>query len=289
MEGGADGATIEDIVLRRDGRSMSALRPHLPTDFCTRAAQSLLDHAGPTLITTGFYILSCGVVETDGPPGAVAIGEALAKLGMPIAYVTDVHGADVMRGLAPDAEVIEFPIAGATESGRFAEEVRRRFEPTQMVAIERCSMTTEGVYRNMRSLDIGDYTANVDTLFELIADTVGIGDGGNEIGMGNLADEIRAVPALPGDPAATGCAHLVIASVSNWGGYGLVAALSRLAGRNLLPSLETEASWVTRSAEMGAVDGYLAKPVASVDGFALDDNSETLRLLHELLEREGVR
>ena len=129
-------------------------------------------------------------------------------------------------------------------------------------------MTTEGVYRNMRSLDIGDYTANVDTLFHLVADTVGIGDGGNEIGMGNLADEIRAIPALPDDPAATGCAHLVIASVSNWGGYGLVAALSRLAGRNLLPALETEVSWVTRSAEMGAVDGYLAKPVASVDGFA---------------------
>ncbi len=280
--------TIEDIVLRRDGRSMSALRPYLPADFCTRAAQSLLDHAGPTLITTGFYILSSGVIETDGPPGAVAIGQALAKLGMPVAYVTDVHGAAIMRGLAPEAEVIDFPIAGPAESAQFADEVRRRFRPTQMVAIERCSMTAEGAYRNMRSVDIGEYTANVDALFDLIGDTVGIGDGGNEIGMGNLSDQVKAVPALPDDPAATTCTHLIIASVSNWGGYGLVTALSRLTGRNLLPSLETEASWVTRSVEMGAVDGYLAKPAASVDGFALDDNSETLRLLHALLEREGV-
>ena len=74
-------------------------------------------------------------VNGQATTGAVAIGEALVKLGMPIAYVTDVHGAGVMRGLAPDAEVIEFPIAGATESGQFAEEVRRRFQPTQMVAI----------------------------------------------------------------------------------------------------------------------------------------------------------
>ena len=38
----------------------------------------------------------------------------------------------------------------------------------------------------------------------------------------------------------TATSELVISSVSNWGGYGLVAALSRRSGRNLLPSLEYE-------------------------------------------------
>ena len=277
--------TLEDIILRRDGRSMSALRPHLPADYCTQAAEFILAHQGPTLITTGFYILSSGAVETDGPPGAVAIGRALAALGMPVAYVTDKHGVAVMRGLAPDAEVIEFPIADEEESAAFARALVERFGPTLLVAIERCSATAEGVYRNMRSIDISEYTARVDSLVGLVGNSVGIGDGGNEIGMGLLADAVKAVPALPDDPAATACSHLIIASVSNWGGYGLVAALSRIAGRDLLPSIGEETAWVERCVELGAVDGYLAKAVASVDGFTLEENSETLKLLHEALER----
>ena len=277
--------TLEDIVLRRDGRSMEALRPHLPTDYLTQAAEFMLAHQGPTLITTGFYILSSGVVETDGPPGAIAIGRALTALGMPVAYVTDVHGAGVMRGLAPEAEVVEFPIAGDEESAAFAQALVERIQPSLFVSIERCSATAEGAYRNMRSIDISEYTAKVDSLAELVGNSVGIGDGGNEIGMGVLAEAVQAVPALPDDPAATPCSHLVIASVSNWGGYGLVAALSQLSGRNLLPSLDEEADWITRCVELGAVDGYLAKATASVDGFSIEENSETLRMLHEALAR----
>ena len=61
-------ATIEDIILQKDQRGISALRPFLPADFCTQAAQYVLDNPGTTLITTGFYILYGNAVETDGPP-----------------------------------------------------------------------------------------------------------------------------------------------------------------------------------------------------------------------------
>ncbi|MCH8150611.1 MAG: DUF4392 domain-containing protein, partial [Planctomycetes bacterium] len=39
------------------------------------------------------------------------------------------------------------------------------------------------------------------------------------------------------------------------GGYGLVASLSRLAGRNLLPSVEDETRLIQHTVDMGAVDG----------------------------------
>ena len=51
-------------------RNMTSLRPHLPADFATEAAQLLLDHPGKVLIVTGFYILAAAAPETDGPPGS---------------------------------------------------------------------------------------------------------------------------------------------------------------------------------------------------------------------------
>ena len=59
--------TIEDIILDRDRRGISHLRPHLPSDYATQAAQLILDNPGVAIITTGFYILDAGHAETDGP------------------------------------------------------------------------------------------------------------------------------------------------------------------------------------------------------------------------------
>ena len=75
--------TIEDIILRFDKRGMTPLRPHLPEDYCTRAARCILDAPGRALIGTGFYITRAGATETDGPPGAYFIGKALEALGRP--------------------------------------------------------------------------------------------------------------------------------------------------------------------------------------------------------------
>ena len=42
----------------------------------------------------------------------------------------------------------------------------------------------------MRNQDISDNTAKIDCLFGLHHKTIGIGDGGNEIGMGNIETHI---------------------------------------------------------------------------------------------------
>ena len=82
--------------------------------------------------------------------------------------------------------------------------------------------------------------------------------------------------------------ELIIASVSNWGGYGLVAALSLLAGRVLLPSPDEEEDIIRAMVDRGAVDGVAAAPVYSVDGFTLQENRRTLEALHRLLAERGV-
>jgi hypothetical protein len=77
--------------------------------------------------------------------------------------------------------------------------------------------------------------------------------------------------------------RLVIASVSNWGGYGLVAALSSIVGRNLLPTVDEERRLVARTAALGAVDGTTGAPDGKVDGFGPDVTAEILTALHGLV------
>ena len=112
--------SIEDIILEYDKRGVSALRPHLPPDFCTQAARYIMDHPGNVAIVTGFYILAAGSPETDGPAGAIAIGNALQALGRRVSYVSDAYATPVLRDLLGDgAEVLDGPFnAGFGEMKR---------------------------------------------------------------------------------------------------------------------------------------------------------------------------
>ena len=277
--------TIEDIILDHDKRGMLALRPHLPADYCTQAARYVIDHPGDVIIVTGFYVLMADKPETDGPPGAIAIGDALGALGRRVTYVSDSYTAPVLRGWAGDANIVEFPIAGVAESKNHAAAVLRRVKPSLLVSIERCGRTDDDTYLNMRSRDISPQTARVDYLFDGSVPSVGIGDGGNEIGMGNLAEVIPTVDSLPDQPAVTKVDRLIIASVSNWGGYGLVAALSRLTGKNLLPAVEHETRMIEAMIEAGAVDGTTGDAVPTVDNFTTGENGALLARLHQLVDR----
>lgn len=275
--------TIEEVVLRHDKRGVAALRAHVPADFCHAAARLLADHAGLVLITTGFYILKTGTPETDGPPGAVAIGRALERLGRRVLHVTDPVSAALMKGLTGPDQVLTFPVVDEAASRTYARELLDRHRPALLISIERCGRTAAGCYLNMRGLDVSADTAQVDFLFDGSIPSVGVGDGGNEIGMGNVADAVAASGTLVSDPCVTRVDKLVIASVSNWGGYGLVAALSSIVGRDLLPTVDEERRLVERTAALGAVDGTTGEADGKVDGFLPEVTAEILTDLRKLV------
>ncbi|HEY83326.1 MAG TPA: DUF4392 domain-containing protein [Dehalococcoidia bacterium] len=283
--------SIEDIILSHDQRGISALRPFLAPSYCTEAARFILNKrsgSGKTaLITTGFFILSTQAPETDGPPGAIALANALEQLGFEVIYVTDRYAAPLLTldGWHRGRErLIEFPIAGHEQSQHFAHNLLAEIKPALIIAIERCGFTAERRYLNMKGKDISAFTAKVDYLFLGQENTLGIGDGGNEIGMGKLAPQIKATPGLPDDPALTPTNHLVISSVSNWGAYGLVAALSQLCQRDLLPSVEWEQELLRELVARGAVDGFTGENKCAVDAFDAEENAWALGQLKKLLE-----
>ncbi|MCH2320313.1 MAG: DUF4392 domain-containing protein [SAR202 cluster bacterium] len=281
--------TVEDIILDRDGRNISALRPHIPARFCDDAATMILDNPGTVLITTGFYILLAGATETDGPPGAIAIGNALQKLGYEVIYVTDKFTEPVMSPMVDGrARVIDFPILDHEKSKQIAADMMSELNPSVLISIERCGLTASGDYLNFKRRSIAEFNAKLDYLFHDFPNSVGIGDGGNEIGMGNCAEVIPNYDRLSVPPCVTETTHLIISSVSNWGGYGLAASLSKQSRQNVLPTIEEDQALIKKMVDLGGVDGMENAPVYKVDGFSLEENSETIRMLNNYLASEGV-
>ena len=286
MPGANATQTIEDIILQQDKRGVAELRPHLPPDFCSQAAAYVMEHPGDAVVTSGYYITMSGGPETDGPPGAIAIGRALQALGRRVTYVTDAYALPLFQDwIGGEAEVVDFPIAGVASSKQFAASLLERLDPALLISIERGGRTKDETYLNMRDVDMTPQTARVDYLFESDVPSVGIGDGGNEIGMGNLREVIPTVKRLPNNPSVSKVDRLVITSVSNWGGYGLLAALSRLAGKNLLPTVEHETKLLRRLVEIGAVDGTTGNAIPpTVDGFSIEENGRVLEQLRGIAE-----
>lgn len=206
------------------------------------------------------------------------------QLGRHVMYVSDCYTTPLLQHLSgPDAEMINFPITDAAASRQYARDLLNEYQPALLIAIERCGLTAADTYLNMRGRDISATTARLDELFTQHPYSIGIGDGGNEIGMGNLAHQIPDVATLPDQPALTRTTQLVIASVANWGAYGILTALSLLSGQNLLPTPEAESEALRQAVDFGAVDGTTSEATYTVDGFSLAENASTLARLNDLL------
>lgn len=114
----------------------------------------------------------------------------------------------------------------------------------------------------------------------LRATTIAIGDGGNEIGMGNVRGRLaRMSPLMARIASVVRVDHLVVAGTSNWGAYGVVAALERLAGRPLLHAPADERRLVEACVKAGAVDGIVRHREPTVDGLSLDTHAAFVELL----------
>ena len=265
---------LEDIILEHDKRGIAPLRQSIPSDYLNRSAEIVLSNVGKVFITTGFYILTAGTIETDGPPGAIALGNGLEKLGYEVIYITDSYASKFLDEYrSHKSRLIDFPICSDEESCKYSKTLLGEEKPAILISIERCGRSHDGLYRNMRNLSITEYTAQIDRLFDLHNTTIGIGDGGNEIGMGNVYKAVEKSTQLVENPAITKVSELIISSVSNWGGYGLLAQLSQATGINLLPNIVDEKDMIEGMVNLGAVDGVTGKSVYQVDGFELNQNA----------------
>lgn len=267
---------IEDIITRHSQRGMDILKKHMADNYCRSMARELLDlNSGCIMLTTGFFV--AGYAETDGPPGTIVLAKALRKLGFRPVIITDKYCRDFFEN--DQIEVVYMKIS----AGRKAyQQLIEAYHPAAVISVERCGCNVNDDYANMRGDSVKQETARLDYLFEIAAElgieTFGIGDGGNEIGMGNLRAAIENELSLC--PCRTGVDHLVIATVSNWGAYAVVAYLQQMTKKSLLPSAEEIRDYLKFIVRIGCVDGVTRKPAATVDGYPPEIEKEIIEALH---------
>ena len=265
---------IEGILVARNLRHMAAARSILQPGYCLRAARYLQQGRGNILIGTGFPV--AGTFETDGPVGAIALYGALETLG---ARPLIACGTPLAQALAPDYRVLEL---SAPDLEAAHEEARRHLaalRPGAVIAIEHPGITGDGRYYNMHGEDITDDCHYFDPYVTLAAcPTIAIGDGGNEIGMGNIAD---AAGSIDIKFSVTRCDELLVADVSNWGAYGLIAQLASWSGRDLLSAVSPP-ELLEYLCARGGVDGVTAENTPTEDGLQAREGMEVIEQLRRL-------
>ncbi|HYG24577.1 MAG TPA: glutamate cyclase domain-containing protein [Verrucomicrobiae bacterium] len=280
--------SLQALLVRNDTRGIARrCAGVLPSDNVEAVAKALHKLRGQTVaIATGFFVNNR--LETDGPPGAIALGHCLSRLGCQVVMVSRKDALEIMQPHCRfEAAYAEIRVRSQRAAKNDAAALLRKFNPASLVAVEVCGSNRHGRYCDMKGNDISAVTPPMDILFELARGqnrfTIGIGDGGNEIGFGNISPSLIREAGV--EPCRTKTSALIVASISNWGAYGLIYSLSRIAGEAFLPSLAGERRLIRGLLRQDAVDGFSGRPIARVDGRSLGRHEELLQTLLRRLRR----
>jgi hypothetical protein len=178
------------------------------------------------------------------------------------------------------------------------QEMLDTFHPAAVIFIEKLGPNDRGFWHTVNGVrvppsEVGRAHLLAGRARELGIYTVGIGDGGNEIGFGNIMDAVREIHPY-GPACRCGCGGgvgavamtdaLVVASVSNWGAYGVAAALALiLQNPAVLHEPELEARMLDRCVAAGGFDGNFAAQVPCVDGTGRDTQTGLVTMLRQIV------
>lgn len=268
---------VEQMLVRQNLRGMKDMLPYTKSGAYGRAAALIAKTSGLVLIGTGFPVANC--FETDGPLGAIVLYRLIEKLGTTAVLAC---GEPLYSALKADYSCVLLP-RHSEASVLFAQQSLQQLSPSLIISIESPGLAADGRYYNMRGQDISERSANFDVFFQWArCPTIAIGDGGNEIGMGNICQALSSLAIMP---AVTRCDELLLADVSNWAAYALVALVAKLK-----PSAEAQ-GWLLQCqpAELlqflhhrGAVDGVTGLATMTEDSLPVEHALELINDLQQL-------
>ena len=265
---------LETLLVRRNSRGMKEMQAALTPGYLGRAAE-LIRSARNVFIVTGFPVLQ--TFETDGPVGAIALYRALEQLQPKPqqlqANPTLVCEAPLATVLQQSYQTIQLAFDENTN------EIKKRLQshqPDLIIAIERPGAAIDGHYYNMRGDDISSRIVPIDAAIEqLHCPIIAIGDGGNELGMGHIYQALQQLDIIP---SATRCTELIVADVSNWGAFGLIAMLGWITHQDLLNTLQPQ-DILHYLSQHGSIDGISLRNELTEDGLPA---SEGIALIAEM-------
>jgi hypothetical protein len=256
--------------------------------------------------------------ETDGPLGAASLARAV-KLGLggrPVyvaaePYMPPVVAASEAAGITPchDREMAEFDGFYSTalvrpftlntdEALKQARSLLDDLQPAAVIAVETLGPNGMGVIHSANGHERP--SNHVAHAFRLVEEarkrgisTIGIGDFGNEVGCGLIAEELtKLMPCwaeckcpCDSDPVChVPTDVLVIGAISNWAAYGVSACLAYLLkDSSLLQSPEMERRMVLDCVYAGA-EGEAGMKQPWVDGTSPETQEAVVTMLHMLVQ-----
>jgi hypothetical protein len=250
---------------------------------------------GRIAIFAGVYVpphLEVG--EMDGPIGAVVLASVLERMEHEAHIIVETPQVEAVRALCAIADVPDLLVADLesivdTNVAAYAASLRAA------ISIEKLSANAQGIRHSLLGTRLEAMEVRTDDVFielgRLGRLTIGIGDGGNEIGFGTLGDNALSTilgataecrcGCESGIVAATATDHLIPCAISNVGTYALTAALALILERpELAPQPELVYALLEGGFDVGLLDGGTLDPT-----FVGDDGvpATAIRAVVELL------
>jgi hypothetical protein len=286
--------------------------------LCGQIAQAIVPRlAGSTVLLmtgTGNPVwLAQG--ETDGPSGVAVLTRIFSNLGVRTVVLSENRflpgiQAAIQAGGSPllseeawqernnGTLLLAFP-EGAAAAPQFVEQLINRIHGISAAFfIEKPGPNAIGIFHNSSGKPKdSDWVAHAHVLNNELRKlgilTVGVGDGGNEIGFGRIRDHLLeshpygrdcGCPCHGGLLDSTVVDFQLPASVSNWGGYAIAGAIAiELSRFNLMPTWSEVSLTIIAPTTEGAFDGYSGQPTATADGTSLEANQAIYALMLEAL------
>ncbi|EKQ51660.1 MULTISPECIES: DUF4392 domain-containing protein [unclassified Clostridium] len=295
----------------------SAAREYTKEPLTTNAAKKLvgiLKDGDLVYIMTGFVLLPFKKAEMDGIVSSILLARSLIKaFNVKPVIVCPEDNMEAVKNLAQVMglhfydtieELKEYPISisavtftkDVNEAGKQADEIISKGLPSAVISIECPGANSIGTYHNAVGLDVTELEAKQDILFTKLQDkgvlNIAIGDLGNEIGMGAIKEQLEEfIPYAAkgkcncgcngGIAAVTKADNIITATVSDWGCYGLIAAIAYLKkDLEILHTKEMQEEAMIVASRSGMIDMY-GWLVPAIDGFGLSLNLSMVNLMRE--------
>lgn len=287
------------------------------TMTCAKGLHQILTTDDIVYIITGFVLLPNKHAEMDGIVSSMLLARALVKaygvkplIICPKECMEAVKSLSTIIGLHLYLEMEEFisyPISiGAypftkekAEASAQADWLLEKVCPKAVIAIEAPGANICGVYHNSAGKDLTELEAKTDILFTKCKErgiwNMAIGDLGNELGMGAIKSHLQKyIPYMAKDGCTCACHggsmamvaadHIITATISDWGCYGLIAALAYLNHDiELLQDGELEEEAIKTASNSGMVDMYGWLEYA-IDGVGMQMHCQLVELMRSCIQ-----
>ena len=240
-------------------------------------------------VITGFPVQ--GRIETDGIIGSLALLELIKQVNddVSLSLIMEREHYEIGKKLADEA--LDSKISVITVD-TFLDQLHKDLD--LLVSVEYPGSNLAGACHNMRGMNISSFVHLPEDVLDFAKMSIGIGDGGNELGMGAVAQATRDV--IPyGKKCACGCGggiaaawradFTLLSGCSNFGAYALGLLLAKLGGVQI-----TKKSWIAKQSrlvrrliQLGGIEGITQSYMVGVDGIHVSMLEEDLWHLFDIL------